>query len=110
MMTFDKVTLTTACNWDDEYFDWLNVTRSRVLKKTDDLPKEYYINEKKKAVVLKWDDDSITKVKTSKDDKFDTRYGFLIAYFQKHCGLSKTQANKYLDNLQNNLEKDKKEK
>ena len=33
MMTFDKVTLTTACNWDDEYFDWLNVTRSRVLKK-----------------------------------------------------------------------------
>lgn len=79
-------------------------------KSSNRLPKEYYINEKKKAVVLKWYDDSITKVKTSKDDKFDARYGFLIAYFQKHCGLSKTQANKYLDNLQNNLEKDKKEK
>ena len=65
-----------------------------------DLPTEYYINEKKKTVVLKWNDDTITKVKTSNDDKFDARYGFLIAYFQKQCGMSKTKANKYLDNLE----------
>lgn len=73
-------------------------------------PKEYYINEKKKTVVLKWNDDTITKVKVSKDDKFDARYGFLIAYFQKHCGMTKTKANKYLDNLQKDIEKEKKEK
>ena len=84
-------TITTRIS--EEIFDMvLGKSRNR-------LPQEYYINEKKKAVVLKWADDSITKVKVSKDDKFDARYGFLIAYFQKHCGLTKTQANKYLDNL-----------
>ena len=63
------------------------------------LPKEYYINKKKKTVVLKWYDDTITKVKTSNDDKFNEKYGFLIAFFQKHSGLSKTKANKYIDSL-----------
>ncbi len=71
------------------------------------LPKEYYINKKKKTVVLKWDDDTITKVKTSKDDKFDARFGFLLAYFQKHCGMSRTQANKYIDNLKIEIENKK---
>lgn len=69
-------------------------------KNRNRLPKEYYINEKKKTVVLKWNDDTITKVKVSENDKFDARYGFLIAYFQKNCGMSKTKANKYLDNLE----------
>lgn len=64
-----------------------------------ELPKEYYINKKKKTVVLKWNDDTITKVKTSNDDKFNEKYGFLIAFFQKHSGLSKTKANKYIDSL-----------
>lgn len=71
------------------------------------LPKEYYINEKKKTVVLKWDDDTITKVKTSKDDKFNAKFGFLLAYFQKNCGMSRTQANKYIDNLKVDIEKKK---
>lgn len=70
-------------------------------------PKEYYINEKKKTVVLKWNDDTITKVKVSENDKFDARYGFLIAYFQKNCGMSKTKANKYLDNLKVEIEEKK---
>ena len=72
--------------------------------KDDETPKEYYINEKKKTIVLKWNDNTITKVKVSKDDKFDARYGFLIAYFQRHCGMSKTKANKYLDNLEKEKE------
>lgn len=70
----------------------------------DTMPKKYYINEKKKTVVLKWYDDSITKVKVSENDKFDARYGFLIAYFQKKCGMSKTKSNKYLENLGKNSE------
>ena len=61
------------------------------------LPKRYIIN--KNATILFWDDGTKTIVKLSKDDKYDKRLGFLTAYFQKNSGLSKNQANKYLDNL-----------
>ncbi len=71
----------------------------------DKLPKEFWINEEKKTVVLKWNDDTITKVKTTKGDKFDARVGFLIAYFQKHCGMSKNKANQFLDKLVANKDK-----
>lgn len=62
------------------------------------LPKRYIIN--KGATILFWDENEKTIVKRSKDDKFNKRLGFLTAYFQYHSGLSKTQANKYLDNLE----------
>ena len=61
------------------------------------LPKRYIIN--KGATILFWEDGTKTIVKKSKDDKYDRRLGFLTAYFQKHCGMSKNKANKYLDNL-----------
>ena len=61
------------------------------------LPKRYIIN--KNATILFWDDGTKTIVKLSKDDKYDKKLGFLTAYFQKNSGLSKNQANKYLDNL-----------
>ena len=63
----------------------------------NELPKRYIIN--KGATILFWNDGTKTIVKKSKDDKYDKRLGFLTAYFQKHCGLSKNQANKYLDRL-----------
>ena len=66
-----------------------------------DLPYKYIIN--KGATILFWDEDDEddkTIVKLSKSDKFDKRIGFLTAYFQHHSGMSKTQANKYLDNLE----------
>ena len=70
------------------------------------LPEKYLITKPNKkgkcATILFWDlddEDDKTIVKLSKDDNYDKRLGFLIAYFQKHSGLSKTQANKYLDNL-----------
>ena len=62
-----------------------------------ELPKRYIIN--KGATILFWEDGTKTIVKKSKDDKYDRRLGFLTAYFQKHCGMSKNKANKYLDNL-----------
>jgi hypothetical protein len=62
------------------------------------LPKQVFFNDKKKTTVLKWEDNSITKVKCN-DDEFDEKVGFLIAYFQHTCGLSKNKANKYLDSL-----------
>lgn len=61
------------------------------------LPKNYIINDG--ATILFWKDGTKTVVKRSKNEKFDKRLGFLTAYFQKHCGMSKTKANKFLDNL-----------
>ena len=63
------------------------------------LPKKYIINEN--ACILFWDEDGEEKtiVKRTPKDEFNKRLAFLTAYFQKHSGLTKTQANKYLDNL-----------
>lgn len=60
-------------------------------------PKKYIIN--KNATILFWEDGTKTVVKLSKDDTYDKEKGFLWAYFQKHSGLSRTQANKYLNSL-----------
>ena len=69
--------------------------------------KEYIINEN--ATIIFWEDGTKTVVKKTKEDKFDKRLGLLIGYFQKNCGMSKTKANKFLDNLVV-TEKAKKEK
>lgn len=66
-------------------------------KNRTELPQRYIIN--KGATILFWKDGTKTIVKKSKDDTYDKRLGFLTAYFQKHCGMSKNKANKYLDNL-----------
>lgn len=60
-------------------------------------PERYIIN--KDATILFWEDGTKTIVKRSKDDEYNKRLGFLTAYFQKHSGLTKNQANKYLANL-----------
>lgn len=69
-------------------------------EKKKKLPERYIINEG--ATILFWDKEGKKKtiVKRSKDDEFNKRLGFLTAYFQYHSGLSKTKANRYLDNLE----------
>ena len=113
-LTNDNITIAT---YPSNYDNWLTtpyyrtITWDEILKEqTDCLPKEYYIGEKKKTIALKWNNNTITKVRASKDDKFDVRFGFLLAYFQKHCGLTKTQANKYLEKVEKSLEKEKEKK
>jgi len=82
---------------DDELIE-LRAFQTLKFKYTNyELPKNYIINDG--ATILFWKDGTKTIVKRSKDEKFDKRLGFLTAYFQKHCGMSKTKANKYLDNL-----------
>ena len=61
------------------------------------LPTRYIVNDG--AVILFWSDGDKTIVKRAEDDNFDPVKGFLWAYFQKHSGLSKTKANKYLRNI-----------
>ncbi len=62
------------------------------------LPTNVFFNDKKKATTLMFDKEA-TVVKCGKDDKYSRRVGFLEAYFQATCGLSKTQAKKYLDKI-----------
>ena len=70
--------------------------------KTNDLtlPKKVIFDEVNGATVLYWEDGTKTVVRKCKENKHDRRTAFLTAYFQKHCGLSKTKANKYLANLE----------
>ena len=67
------------------------------LRQFKNLPEHYVIN--KKVVMLQWSKEDKTVIKLSEGDDFNVRLGFLIAYFQHTSGLSKSKANKYLDEL-----------
>ncbi len=78
----------------------LNALSETAMKKEimfDNLPSRYIIN--KNATILFWEDGSKTVVKRAEEDVHDIAKSFLWAYFQKYCGMSKTQANKYLAHI-----------
>lgn len=66
---------------------------------TQKIPKRCIMNED--VTILIWPDDTKTIVRRMEGDKNNPRLAFLTAYFQKHSGLSKNKANKYLDILEN---------
>lgn len=67
-------------------------------KVTVPMPKKYIIN--KGATVLIFDNGEKTVVKRCEDDEFNKRLGFLTAFFQHYCGMSKNKANKFLAELE----------
>lgn len=69
-----------------------------VSKNKVELPERYIINEN--ATILFWKDGKKTVVKRCKNDEFNPRLGFLTAFFQRYCGMSKNKANKYLASLE----------
>ena len=57
------------------------------------------------ATILFWGDGTKTIVKCSNDNKYNAEYGFLIAYFEKNSGMSKSQIQKYFkENLHKGVE------
>lgn len=89
---------------DDNTIDtpFIKVLAGLDVEKSDDkIPDRYIINDG--ATILFWRDGTKTIVKRSDNDEFDPIKGFLWAYFQKHCGLSKTKANKYLWKIQDDF-------
>lgn len=103
----DETTLTFTTTFNPDAFDYDKLFNTpfvaypsqgfvKILN-NDELPERYIIN--KNATILFWKDGEKTIIKRSKNDKFDKRLAFLTAYFQKHCGMSKNKANKYLDEL-----------
>lgn len=63
-------------------------------------PKQIKADRKNGAFIVYWKNGSKTVLLKDKDDIWDNQKAFLIAYFQRESGLTKTQANKFLDNLE----------
>lgn len=81
----------------------VNPEKTKIKKEKENIPKKYIIN--KNAVILFWKDGTKTVIKRQAEDEYNKKLGFLIAYFQKNSGLSRNQANKYLDSLIDEEEK-----
>ena len=92
----DRDRLEGSISFTTPAIDWFGLFTGGSSKKK--MPKRYIIN--KDATILFWDENEKTIVKRAKDDEFNKRLGFLTAYFQYHSGLSKTKANKFLDELE----------
>jgi len=75
-----------------------SVQSGKTFRILNPVPVKYIIN--KGTTILFWGDGDKTIVKRSKDDKFDKEKAFLWAYFLKHCGMSRSKANKYLRDLE----------
>lgn len=63
---------------------------------------------KEDACIVFWKDGSKTVVKKMADAEHNKELAFLTAYFQKHSGLSKTKANKFLSDLEETKQPKKK--
>lgn len=88
---------------EEDNMDSLDALRYMFNSNNLRLPKHYIIN--KGATILFWEDGTKTIVKRAEDDAHDIAKSFLWAYFQKHSGLSRTKANKYLTKIvEDNLE------
>ena len=101
-MLYEEINKPNDDNIDAIRYSYYGGFRGGRIPKDIRKPKRYIIN--KGATILFWEDGTKTIVKRSKDDEYNKRLGFLTAYFQKHSGLTKNQANKYLANLQDEEE------
>ena len=83
-----------------EWSIYIGDTLLATSKKENKLKEDKVIfNDKKRTTVVLWKDGTKTIVKASDNDTFDRRVGYLMAFYHKNCGLSKTKANKYVDSL-----------
>lgn len=69
----------------------------KLLELKEKMPKKIITNEN--ATIVIWQDETKTIMKLHDGDEYDKRLAVLIAFFQKYSGLSKNQANKFLDSL-----------
>lgn len=96
--------------------DWWNIDENDAVlvnKKTESMSvlrglERYIIKED--ACIVFWKDGSKTIVKKMAKAKHNKELAFLTAYFQKHSGLSKTKANKFLSELEETKQPKKKVK
>jgi hypothetical protein len=77
--------------------NWLTTEYKATLNTTTSLPVKCIQN--KGTTVLFWKDGSKQIAKLSKDDKFNPTLGFLMAYFKKTSGMSRTQSAKFIKKM-----------
>lgn len=86
---------------DKNRFELVSSSKINPFGKYTTLPERYTGN--KDATILFWKDGSKTVVKKNAEDTYDIAKGFLWAYFLKTSGMSRTQANKYIEKVVNDI-------
>lgn len=77
--------------WDGSTWTTIGLTKMM-------LPSKVNFHPDQKATVVYFGKDKVV-TRASDDDEFDPTFGFLLAYFQYHSGLTKKKANDYIHSL-----------
>ena len=94
--------LTISSAGDLSYYPYKLIWHTEQEQEQKRLPDKYIVN--KDAAILFWSNNKKTVIKRCKEDKSDPIKAFLWAYFEEKSGLSRTKANKYLEEVLNSLE------
>jgi len=89
----------------DKYYEKVGFGIEFFDKTNSKLPIKVYFNDNKKATTLMMNGNKVIVVKCGKGDKYNRRIGFLEAFYQANCGLSKSKALKYLEEIVKEKEK-----
>lgn len=81
---------------------------STIEKTKSELPERVIFSDP--ATILIWENGDKTVVKTSKGDKYNPLYGFLMAYFKYTSGLNSSKRDKYFKKIMEENEKNEKDK
>jgi len=86
--------------------DYLNYLENVLIPYS--IPKEEFKVERTifndPATIVFWDKEDKTVVKATDGDTYSPEFGFLIAYFEKNSGMSRTQVNKFMKKLRKDYE------
>ena len=89
-------------NWcNDAYDSYIDNYQDELLTEMESIMKDKKIIFNGKATIVTWEDNTKTVVKCSANDTFDKEKGFLMAFFQKQTGMTKTKVSKFFNNLKN---------
>lgn len=88
-------TITTTCN--PYPYTWTMNIDDFYSKKKAELPERVIFSDP--ATILIWKNGDKTVVKTSKGDKYNPLYGFLMAYFKYTSGLNSSKRDKYFKKI-----------
>lgn len=62
------------------------------------------------ATIIQWSDETKTVVKATDNDSYNPVFGVLMAYYQKHSEMTKTQVGKFCDNILKECDKQQEKK
>ena len=93
---FNTNTTSGYAYFDGNTLKWVGTDPAPTVKLA--LPTKVNFHPEQKATVVYFGKDKVV-TRASDDDTYDPKFGFLLAYFQYHSGLSKKKANDYIHSL-----------